>query len=516
MMVQNLSQGMTLTSVSKAYGATVALESVSMTLNPGQVQALLGENGAGKSTLVKILSGVVAPNNGTMTLDENDYAPRSPLHARHAGVCTAFQELSLLPNLSVAQNFFLPRSAKGAGGLIAPRQMARLADAILAEHDVHDISPRAMVDDLSIAARQRVEIVRALHRRPRLLILDEPTGALADVDWLFTLVRRLTAQGASVLFISHRLAEIREIASHATVLRSGRSIATVRLEDVGDGDIFEMMVGRRARGEHRPPAGTDPGANSQPLLMANDLCGQNFDSVSFELRAGEIVGVAGLEGQGQRELFRTLAGLMPPSGGQIVMQGQEVRLRNPRDALFKSGGIAFVPEDRKSEGIFPTLSTAANITQSILRRFSVAGGINRRGERRAVANVSPQVELSDRYLNFKITSLSGGNQQKALIARALITGARTLLLFDPTRGVDVGTKEIIYQAIHTYAAAGGSVLVYSTDLAELFVLVDRCLVMYQGGVVADIPRRSLDEGHMVGLMTGNLAASWHSPGNGCR
>jgi len=497
-------QGMLLSSVSKSYGATVALESVSLTIEPGQVQAILGENGAGKSTLVKIISGVVTPNTGTMTLEGRDYAPRSLLQARHIGVSTAFQELSLLPNLSVAQNFFLPHSLKQQVFFTSPKQMARRAEAILADHDVQDISPHANVETLSLAARQRVEIVRAMHYRPRLLLLDEPTGALADVDWLFRLVRRLTATGTSVLYISHRLAEIREIASHAMVLRSGKTISTVDLKQVTNADIFEMMVGRRAtRDQERGRAA--PLHPPSAALTANDLGGQNFSDISFELRRGEILGVAGLEGQGQRELFRTLAGLMRHSTGQMLLRDREVILRNPRDALRKYGGIAFVPEDRKNEGIFPTLSTGANITQSMLHRFSRLGFIRGDKERQAIGRVAPQVELGERYLSFKISTLSGGNQQKALIARALLTGAGTLLMFDPARGVDVGTKEVIYQAIKAFVDHGGAVMIYSTDLAELQTLADRCLVMYRGRIVADLPRDRLDESEMVGLMTGNAA-----------
>ncbi|RLM22276.1 hypothetical protein BIY29_12325 [Brenneria alni] len=497
-----MSEGMHLSSVSKSYGATVALESVSLTIEPGQVQAILGENGAGKSTLVKILSGVVTPNTGAMTLEGEAYAPRSLLQARHIGVSTAFQELSLLPNLSVAQNFFLPHSLKQQVMLTSPAQMARRAAAILADHEVQDISPHASVDTLSLAARQRIEIVRAMHYHPKLLILDEPTGALADVDWLFRLVRRLTARGTSVLYISHRLAEIREIASHATVLRSGKTISTVDLNQVSNADIFEMMVGRRSTQQQERQHSASLRQKSA-TLVANDLSGHNFSDVSFQLRRGEILGVAGLEGQGQRELFRTLAGLMRHSGGQMLLHDQEVILRNPRDALRKHGGIAFVPEDRKSEGIFPTMSAGANITQSMLHRFSQLGLIRRDKEKKAINSVAPQVELGERYLHFKISNLSGGNQQKALIARALLTGASTLLLYDPTRGVDVGTKEIIYQAINHFVDNGGAVLIYSTDLAELQVLVDRCLVMYEGRIVADLPRDKLDEGEIVGLMTGN-------------
>ena len=489
-------------SLSKRYGATVALEEVSLRIRAGEIQALLGENGAGKSTLVKVLSGVVMPDTGTMSLDGQSYRPRSLLQARDMGVSTAFQELSLLPNLSVAQNFFLPTSLKGAHGLVSRKRMEAHTAAVLADHGVLDVAPDAAVDTLSLATKQRLEIVRAIHRDPRLLILDEPTGALADVDWLFGLVRRATARGTAVLYISHRLAEIRELASTATVLRSGRSIATVSLDEVSDADIFEMMVGRTAtqRRVAKPPV---VGKGNNDALVVNDLTGGTFKDVSFTLARGEVLGVAALEGQGQRELFRTLAGQHLPAAGQIVLQGRQVTLRSPAHALTTQGGIAFVAEDRKSEGIFPNLSTGANITQGVLHRLGRWGAISVRKESMAIDSVAPQVELERRYLKFRIGNLSGGNQQKALIARALLSGARTLLLFDPTRGVDVGTKEIIYQAIETFAQNGGAVLVYSTELAELMRMGNRCLVMYDGAVRADVARADMDERKLVALMTNN-------------
>ncbi|TKI05240.1 sugar ABC transporter ATP-binding protein [Martelella alba] len=502
-MQNSQSNGIRLCAVAKSYGATVALESVTMTLQPGRVHAILGENGAGKSTLVKVLSGVVSPNAGKIIMEGREYAPRSLLHARTLGVSTAFQELSLIPNLSVAQNFYLPHALKNAVGLPAKNSMRRETLAILARHDIHDIPADADVASLSLAGRQRVEIVRAMHLRPKLLILDEPTGALTDVEWLFRLIHRLTVQGTAVLYISHRLAEIREIATHATVLRSGNSIATMDLDEVGNEDIFELMVGRRASQTTRVSAAKRPA--QRPCMLANDICGPGFRDVSFELRDGEILGLAGLEGQGQRELFRALAGIAGTSGGQILLGDKEVVLRSPREALHKRG-IAFVPEDRKSEGIFPALTTAANMTQSIISRFSRLGILRANAEKNAIHAVSPYVELSPRYLNFKIGNLSGGNQQKALIARALLSGAKILLLFDPTRGVDVGTKEVIYQAIRRFVNEGGAVLVYSSDLLELRALTDRCLVIYQGHIAANLARKEMDEGRMMALMTGHAPA----------
>ncbi|MDR5804795.1 sugar ABC transporter ATP-binding protein [Caballeronia sp. LZ001] len=489
-----------LRSISKAYGPTVALESVSFRIAAGEIQALLGENGAGKSTIVKVLSGVVAPDAGSLSIMRRPYAPRDPVGARQAGVHTAFQELSLIPNLTVAQNFFLPRSLRRMGGTVATRLMEERVAAILLDHGIDDISSCSLAGDLSLASRQRLEIVRAMHGNPLLLILDEPTAALANVDWLFSLVRKATARGTAVLYISHRLSEIRELASTATVLRSGKSVATVSLAEVSDGDIFGMMVGRSGLSQRGLRARAAAPGRARSLVL-NDLTGRGLHGVSLEVAGGEILGVAAFEGQGQRELFQTLSGQAEPTGGQIVLNGRAIRLRSPRHALRTQQGIAYVAEDRKTEGIFPNLSTAANITLPISGRLGRLGIVSIWKEIRAAKAAASQVELQERYLRFRIEDLSGGNQQKALLARALMTGARTLLLYDPTRGVDVGTKEVLYRAIEDFCAAGGAVLLYSTELAELRRIADRCLVMYEGKVVADVNPDGIGEAALVALMS---------------
>ncbi len=495
--------------VSKAYGATVALENVTFSIQPGEVQALLGENGAGKSTLVKILTGVVRPDTGALFLNGNRYTPANVLEARAAGVSTAFQELSLVPNLTVAENFFLPRMLKDASRLTSLKIMTQRAAEILARFGLETVNPARIVSDLPLADRQRIEIARAMERKPKVLILDEPTAALADVEWLFRLVRDLQAKDTAILYISHRLAEIRALAQRATILRSGSSVATVGLSEASDSDIFEMMVGHGV-GERKPTRISDSANKPKPVLTVNDLQGSNVDSVSLVLGEGEIVGVAGLDGQGQREMFRILAGHTKPSGGQIILGDRPMRFTNPRSALRSPGGIAFVPEERKTEGIFPSLTSTNNITISMLRKLARFGLVTRRREATFARKPAEAVELNLRYMSFKIGNLSGGNQQKAIIARALLTGAKILLLFDPTRGVDVGTKQTIYNAIRKHAEGGGSVLVYSSELPELIELCDRCLVMYGSEISAELTRDEMDERKMVAIMTGNIAAEARS------
>ncbi len=487
----------------KAYGATVALEHADISLAAGQVHALLGENGAGKSTLVRILTGAVRPDQGAMWIGAAPYAPASILAARAEGVATAFQELSLVPNLTVAQNLHLPRQPRGGFGIASRRLGEEKAAAILAKYDMQRISPRSLVGDLPLAERQRIEILRAMEDALKVLILDEPTASLAETGWLFDLIRKSTARGLAVLYISHRLPEVRELATRATVLRNGRSIASVDLAEAGDDDIFEMMVGHRI--DHARPIRRRP-AGAEVRLEARDLAGKGVDGASFALAGGEVLGVAALEGQGQRGLFRMLAGLEPVTSGQIRVDGIPAALRSPRQALATGSGIAFLPEERKTEGILAGLSTASNVVLPVLGRISRALMVGPRAEAKHALGTATKVDLSPRYLGFAIGDLSGGNQQKALIARTMATGARTLLLYDPTRGVDVGTKQSIYDAIRAFADEGGSVLFYSSELPEIVQLADRALVFYGGRVNGEFQGEAITEQKLVAAMLGQGAA----------
>ncbi|CAN7442518.1 sugar ABC transporter ATP-binding protein [Rhizobium sp. LjRoot30] len=493
--------------IRKAYGATVAVENAAMTLMAGEVHALLGENGAGKSTLVKILSGVVRPDAGGMVLKGQAYAPTSISAARAEGVATAFQELSLLPNLSVAENLLLPKLPKGVAGMTSAAGTWQAGADILARYGLDHIDPGATLESLPLADRQRIEIVRAFVNARHVLVLDEPTAALADTKWLFDHVRAATAKGMAVLYISHRLSEVRALCSRATVLRNGRSIATVELSAATDGDIFEMMVGRRGHAARRAAANTAAALNAPVVLSVSGMAGDTLKDVSFELRKGEILGIAALEGQGQRELFRTLAGLRQPASGMISIDGVAQALRGPSHALRVGGGIAYLPEERKTEGILSGLSAASNIVLPILPTVSKAGLVSGRNERAASEEHAQRVEMSQRYLSFPIGDLSGGNQQKALLARVMATGAQTLLLFDPTRGVDVGTKQSIYAAISNFAEQGGSVLFYSSELPEIVQLAHRCMVLYGGRIFSEFTGEDIDEQALVAALIGHGGAT---------
>lgn len=491
--------------VCKSYGATVALEHADIALQAGEVHALLGENGAGKSTLVRILTGAVTPDAGRMYLHGVTYAPHSITDARAVEVATAFQELSLVPNLSVAQNLLLPRLASSRSGLISRADVLAKGREILLRHDLERIDPAAEVAHLPLSDRQRIEIARAAENAGRVLILDEPSASLAETDWLFAQVEKAKARGVAILYISHRLAEVRAICSVATVLRNGRSIATVDLSDASDGDIFEMMVGHRvdpARAAARSASGS-----GDARMAVTDIADSELNGVSFDLNAGEVLGVAALEGQGQRELFRCLAGLQKPEAGEIRIDGRPASYRSPRQALRFGSGVSYLPEERKTEGILAGLSAATNVVLPFLPRISRVGMVGQGREVSAAQDAANAVEMNPRYLTFPIGDLSGGNQQKALMARTLASGAKTLLLFDPTRGVDVGTKDSIYAAISAFADEGGSVLFYSSELPEIVQLADRCLVLYGGRVFESFSGEDINEQRLVAAMIGHHDAA---------
>src|SRR6056297_1392094 len=368
--------------ISKRYGATVALRSVVMGIRAGEVHAILGENGAGKSTLVKILSGVVRPNTGQMLLDGVSHAPSSIVDARDMGVSTAFQELSLIPHMTVAENMLLPKVSTSLFWPDSRRAIIARAGAVLKDWEITDISPESVIEDLPLAQRQRIEITRALSHARRLLVLDEPTAALPDTSWLFRQIRRLTERGVAVMYISHRLSEVREICQRATVLRNGASIETVDLAGVDDAGIFSMMVGRE-----QSEAGADVAADSlgETLLEARALNAGAVRDLDLDLRAGEIVGVAALEGQSQQDLFRVLGGVIPRRSGRISVSGQEVVMGSPGAAQKAGAGIAVVPEERKTEGIFDNLTAATNIAMAQFAKQKRTHFVNGRIERSLAA-----------------------------------------------------------------------------------------------------------------------------------
>jgi ribose transport system ATP-binding protein len=468
-----------LTGISKRYGPTLALDGVDLVVRAGEVHAVLGENGAGKSTLMSVLAGAVHPERGELHLGGAPYAPESPLAARRRGVALIHQELSLCPHLTVAENVLLGVEESRHGWIDRARTLAR-ANALLAELPHPDISPERRVGDLSLPARQIVEVCRALAADARVVLMDEPTSCLqgADVERLFDLVRRLASRGIAVVYISHFLEEVRRIADRYTVLRDGRSVGTGSIAETTNERLIAQMVGRPASGVFRPRAHR-PGA--RVALSVRGLASPpRLHSASFDLRFGEIVGVAGLIGSGRTELVRALFGLDRPVAGTMQIEGADAAPLRATAARRVREGVGYLSEDRKGEGLALPLSVADNLcaTRPMLKR------------RWGLLDLTEQAQQARRWirtLGVRATSpqqpvraLSGGNQQKVVVGRLLHQQATILLLDEPTRGVDIGSKVDVYDVIVREADAGRAILLVSSYLPELFGLCDRLAVMCRG------------------------------------
>ncbi len=492
--------------LSKSYGATKALVDVSFSVRPGTAHALLGENGAGKSTTIKLLSGLIRPDSGTISVKGRPVVFNGPLDSQRAGLQTAFQELALAPDLNILQNMVLGHEPRGAFGLIDWRTARH---SVLDHFDrlgLNDMNLRAEARSLSLSQRQKVEIARALFRQPEVLFLDEATSALTsrDVDWLEGLVHDLKSAGMTVVMITHKMQEIRKFCEHVTVLRNGRDVGSFAAGDVCDEEIVEMIIGRSLDATF--PRKTAVAMDKQPTLRVEGLSARTrLAGCSFDLRPGEILGVAALQGMGQKELFDLLFGVEPPSAGTVSLNGVPVRLGSPRQAI--NSGIALVPEERKTEGLFLQLSGLENMVAPILGRISRFGLLSRRRKTMAVAKMMKQVQLADRAVHTRAGAFSGGNQQKIVIGKWLLTDPNLLLLFDPCRGVDVGTKHEIYRMVNEFAAAGGSVLLYSSETPEVCQMCHRVLVLY-GGRVAEVlsaqgPQDEISEKEIMRFMLGD-------------
>jgi ribose transport system ATP-binding protein len=452
----------------------------------------MGENGAGKSTLIKVLSGVVQPSGGTVLMDGAPVRFAGPADAQARGIVCVFQELSLLPDLSVADNigiFDPPRRF----GMIDRGAQHREAERLLALVGCNTIDPRERVRDLPLSRQQMVEIAKALGRRPRLLVLDEATSALTadDVAVIGRLIRDLRDRGLCVLYISHRMHEIRELADTCSVYANGRHIESFASGTRSEAEIVRMMIGREISQAFpprpKPATAAPPVLQTRGLSWTDRLCG-----LSVNLAPGEIVGLGGLDGQGQREFLLALFGGLAGLEGEILVDGTPVHLTGPVAAKAAPLGIALIPEDRKTEGLMLPLSVRENLTITMLERFRSGPLIDRALERRAVEDIVGRMQIKA-VLDLPVATLSGGNQQKVVIGKWLITQPRVLLLTDPTRGIDVGTKQEIYRLLRELAASGTAILFYTTDYDELIGLCDRVLIFYAGRIVRELTGDSITE-----------------------
>lgn len=500
-----------LTDVSKRFDATIALRDVSLAIGKGSVHALLGENGAGKSTLVKLLSGLLRPDSGTIAVDGTPVLLDSPMASHRLGVQTAFQEMTLVRDLTVTQNMLLPYEPTAAG-LVRPRVSEQRVMAIFDRLGIAGVDPRDEVRDLDLATRQKIEIAKAISRDPKILLLDEPTSALSrdDVEWLGRLIDVLKRDGVTVLFITHRMPEVRAFCEYLSVLRNGAHVGTVATARVTDGEVIQMVIGRSIASTF-PPKPAGPAQEGSPALAGRDLSGGRLEAASFELWPGEIVGIAGLQGMGQLELFLGLFGVDPFRRGTVEIDGRPVIIASPTDAIKAHIGISLVPEDRKAEALFLKLTGLHNVSLPIIDRFTRWGVVDGAAERRAVRRVLQRMQVHLRALYTPCAAFSGGNQQKIAIGKWLLAESRVLLLFDPTRGVDVGTKHEIYLLARAFADAGGAVLLYSTEIPELVNLCERVLVLYRGRMVEELAGGAITEEAIMRAALGGSEIPLPSP-----
>jgi rhamnose transport system ATP-binding protein len=476
-MTTNTSPVLQLTGICKRFAGIVALNQVSLTVSAGEVMALIGENGAGKSTLVKTLTGIYQPDEGSIALAGELVSFGSAQDAMQAGITAVHQETVMFDELTVAENIYVGRQPC-RGGRIDWKRIEAEAEKLFERLEVA-LPVRARVKDLSVAQRHFVEIARALSQDARVVILDEPTASLSqrEIQELYRIIRQLRAAGTAVIFISHKFDEIFEVADRYTVLRDGQFIADGALADITEPKLVSLMVGRSVK-EAYPKAAVTPG---DVVLEVRKFCHPTeFDNVSFALRQGEILGFYGLVGAGRSEVMQALFGLTPGVSGTVTMHGKQVRIGCPADAI--AHGIAYVPEDRQHQGVHLTLPILHNITLPILSRvgFFLRG---RRAQETAIArHYAEQLELKAAYLTQHVSELSGGNQQKVVLGKWLATDPKVIILDEPTKGIDIGSKAAVHRLISELVAKGLSVILVSSELPEVMGLADRIVVMHQGRI----------------------------------
>ncbi|HCD6380439.1 ribose ABC transporter ATP-binding protein RbsA [Klebsiella pneumoniae] len=486
--------------IDKAFPGVKALSGAALNVYAGRVMALAGENGAGKSTMMKVLTGIYTRDAGSLLWLGKETTFNGPKSSQEAGIGIIHQELNLIPQLTIAENIFLGREFVNRFGKIDWKQMYAEADKLLAKLNLRFTSQK-LVGDLSIGDQQMVEIAKVLSFESKVIIMDEPTDALTDTETesLFRVIRELKSQGRGIVYISHRMKEIFEICDDVTVFRDGQFIAEREVSSLDEDRLIEMMVGRKLEDQY-PHLDKAPGA---VRLKVDNLCGPGVDNVTFTLRQGEILGVAGLMGAGRTELMKVLYGALPRSSGSVTLDGREVVTRSPQDGL--ANGIVYISEDRKRDGLVLGMSVKENMSLTALRYFSRAGGsLKHKDEQQAVSDFIRLFNVKTPSMEQAIGLLSGGNQQKVAIARGLMTRPKVLILDEPTRGVDVGAKKEIYQLINQFKADGLSIILVSSEMPEVLGMSDRIIVMHEGHLGGEFTREQATQEVLMAAAVGKL------------
>ncbi|ALV53136.1 sugar ABC transporter ATP-binding protein [Streptomyces althioticus] len=500
---------LSMSGITKSFPGVRALDGVDLDVQAGEVHCLLGQNGAGKSTLIKVLAGAHQPDTGTISWRGDDVTLRSPIAAMRLGIATIYQELDLVEHLSVAENVHLGHEPTAAGFVVRGRA-ARASTAELLQRLGHpEIDPGRLVGDLSAAHQQIVSMARALSHDVRLIVMDEPSAALDpdEVDNLFRIVGDLTAAGVAVVYISHRLEEIRRIGDRVTVLKDGRAVARgLPAKSTPTSEVVSLMTGRNVEYVFPPRPDTPPVKAAEPVLTVENLSRRGeFAPLDLQVRPGEIVGLAGLVGSGRSEILETIYGARKPDTGRVLVDGNPLRPGSVRAAV--RAGLGLAPEERKAQALLMLESVTRNVSVSSMSRFARAGWIDRGAELGAARAAVRELSLRPDNPDVPVRTLSGGNQQKAVLARWLLRGCRVLLLDEPTRGVDVGARAELYAVVRRLADEGLAVLLVSSEVPEVLGLADRVLVLREGSVVHTAPARELDEHRVLDLVMEGSPAS---------
>lgn len=485
--------------ISKAFNGVYALKDASFECNRGEVHALLGENGAGKSTLLKVLSGAYKADSGKINIFGETVQINSPKDAMELGIGTVYQELTTIPDLSVSENIFIGRIPRKKSGMFDKKKLNQMTNELFEKYDVDDIDGNMRAGDLSLSKRQMIEILRVLSKQPEIVIFDEATSALTEnrVKWLLGLARKLANSGKIVIFISHRMAEIQDGCDRITVLRNGKTVGTMRVDEVEINKVISMMLGR-SMSEYFPEKVSY--VRDEIMLEVKGLQMEHLlNGVDFTLNRGEVLGVGGLAGQGQTELLNVLYGAAKAKGS-IRLNGNIINLKSPKSALNR--GIALVPEDRGNQGAVLSLPISFNISLPSLKKIVKGIFLNQKKERVIVDKYMAQLKIKAESSDKKVMNLSGGNQQKVVLAKMLATEPALLLMHDITRGVDVGTKKEMFILVRKLAEQGNSIIFFSTDIEELANVCDRVLVMYDGKVGADLKEEMFTKENIIAASIG--------------
>ncbi len=488
----------------KHFPGVLALKGVDLDARPGEVHVLLGENGAGKSTLIKVLSGVYPPDAGEIMFEGKPVHIRGPHDAQKLGVSTIYQEFNLVPEMNVAENIFLGREPllNRRLGLVDRKKLVQQAREVLSAFDIQ-VAPETVVKRLGIAQQQMVEIAKALSLNARVIVMDEPTAVLTahEIEHLFKMIQDFKQRGIAIIYISHRLDEVKRIGDRATVLRDGAVVRTVLVAATPVDELIRLMVGRDLKDKF-PKLAVEPG---EEVLRVEDLRRKGvLHGVSFHLRRGEILGVAGLVGSRRTEMARAVFGVDKIDGGQVLVRGRRVEIKSPSQAIRER--LALVPEDRKRQGIVPTISVKHNITLSMIRRFARLGFLDLGSEEKAAQGYADSLRIATPNLDRWAMFLSGGNQQKAVIAKWLGVEADIFLFDEPTRGIDVGAKVEVYQLMGELVKRGAAILMISSELPEILGMSDRVIVMREGRIAAEFTRAEASQEKILSCALGSAPA----------